>query len=66
MSYIELHGTGTQAGDVVESESVADVFAPLTPQRRADQRLHLGAVKSNIGHSEAVAGLASFTSQVSS
>ena len=59
VSYIELHGTGTQAGDAVESESVADVFAPLTPRRRSDQRLHLGAVKSNIGHAEAAAGIAS-------
>jgi acyl transferase domain-containing protein len=59
VSYIELHGTGTQAGDAVESESVADVFAPITRPRRPDQRLHLGAVKSNIGHGEAAAGIAS-------
>ena len=59
VSYIELHGTGTQAGDAVESEAVADVFAPLTPRRRVDQRLHLGAVKSNIGHGEAAAGITS-------
>lgn len=59
VDYIELHGTGTQAGDGVESESVSDVFAPLMPRRRADQRLHLGAVKSNIGHGEAAAGVAS-------
>lgn len=59
VSYIELHGTGTQAGDAVESESVADVFAPITPPRRADQRLQLGAVKSNIGHGEAAAGVVS-------
>ncbi|EEQ30779.1 conidial yellow pigment biosynthesis polyketide synthase [Microsporum canis CBS 113480] len=59
VSYIELHGTGTQAGDAVESESVSDVFAPVTPRRRPDQRLYLGAVKSNIGHGEAAAGIAS-------
>ncbi|PHH90411.1 hypothetical protein CDD83_3785 [Cordyceps sp. RAO-2017] len=60
VSYIELHGTGTQAGDAVESESVTDVFAPLAPRRRSDQqRLLLGAVKSNIGHGEAAAGIAS-------
>ncbi|EFR03594.1 conidial yellow pigment biosynthesis polyketide synthase [Nannizzia gypsea CBS 118893] len=59
VSYIELHGTGTQAGDAVESESVSDIFAPVTPRRRPDQRLHLGAVKSNIGHGEAAAGIAS-------
>jgi len=60
VSYIELHGTGTQAGDAEESESVAGVFAPLVPRRRDDERLHLGAVKSNIGHGEAAAGIASF------
>ncbi|KAI1380222.1 putative polyketide synthase [Hypoxylon crocopeplum] len=59
VSYVELHGTGTQAGDAVESESVSDVFAPLSPRRRPDQRLHLGAVKCNIGHGEAAAGIAS-------
>ena len=30
------------------------------PRRRDDQRLHLGTVKSNIGHGEAAAGIASF------
>lgn len=59
VSYVELHGTGTQAGDAVESESVSDVFAPSTPRRRPDQRLYLGAVKSNIGHGEAAAGITS-------
>lgn len=59
VSYIELHGTGTQAGDAVEAESVTDIFAPRKPLRRSDQRLHLGAVKSNIGHGEAAAGIAS-------
>ena len=59
VSYIKLHGTGTQAGDAEESESVVDVFAPLVPRRRNDQRLQLSAVKSNIGHGEAAAGIAS-------
>ncbi|KAH8694996.1 beta-ketoacyl synthase domain-containing protein [Talaromyces proteolyticus] len=59
VSYVELHGTGTQAGDAVESESVLEIFAPVTPKRRPEQRLHLGAVKSNIGHGEAAAGVAS-------
>ncbi|OJI79831.1 hypothetical protein ASPTUDRAFT_59858 [Aspergillus tubingensis CBS 134.48] len=64
VSYVELHGTGTQAGDAMESESVLDVFAPLTPRRRQDQRLHLGAVKANIGHGEAAAGIASLIKAV--
>ena len=59
VSYIELHGTGTQAGDAQESESVADIFAPVSPRRRSDQRLRVGAAKCNIGHGEAAAGTAS-------
>ncbi|RMZ83864.1 hypothetical protein DV737_g1487, partial [Chaetothyriales sp. CBS 132003] len=59
VSYVELHGTGTQAGDAVESESVLSVFAPQGRRQRPEQRLNLGAVKSNIGHGEAAAGIAS-------
>lgn len=60
VSYVELHGTGTQVGDREESRSVAEVFAPLSPQkRRKSQKLLVGAVKSNIGHGEASAGIAS-------
>ncbi|CAI7654954.1 unnamed protein product [Penicillium glandicola] len=57
VSFIELHGTGTQAGDSVESESVVDVFA--NPKSRRRVPLLMGAVKSNIGHGEAAAGVAS-------
>ncbi|KAJ5089210.1 polyketide synthase [Penicillium argentinense] len=57
VSYVELHGTGTQAGDSVESESVVDVFA--NPKSRRQAPLLMGAVKSNIGHGEAAAGIAS-------
>ncbi|KAL4948108.1 ketoacyl-synt-domain-containing protein [Aspergillus filifer] len=61
VSYVEMHGTGTQAGDAIESESVLEIFAPLKPRRRPglEQRLYLGAVKSNIGHGEAAAGISS-------
>ncbi|KAL7900505.1 polyketide synthase-like protein [Trichoderma sp. SZMC 28014] len=57
ISYIEMHGTGTQAGDAQEIQSVCNVFAPLTSRRRSSkQPLYIGAVKSNIGHGEAAAG----------
>ncbi|PIG85037.1 polyketide synthase [Aspergillus arachidicola] len=59
VSFVELHGTGTQVGDAVESESVLDFFAPSGRRLHPDKRLHLGAVKSNIGHGEAAAGIAS-------
>jgi asperthecin polyketide synthase len=57
MSYIELHGTGTQVGDAIESESVLDIFA--NPKMRRSTTLLMGSVKSNIGHGEAAAGTAS-------
>jgi acyl transferase domain-containing protein len=57
VSFVEMHGTGTQAGDLVEIESVSNVFAPATKRRNSKQPLHIGAVKSNVGHGEAVAGV---------
>ncbi len=57
VSYVELHGTGTQAGDFEEMQGVLDVYAPDTsPRRRSDQPLHIGSCKANIGHGESVAG----------
>jgi acyl transferase domain-containing protein/NADPH:quinone reductase-like Zn-dependent oxidoreductase len=52
--YVECHGTGTRAGDVIEVSGIASVF-----QGRAStlQPLRIGSVKSNIGHSEPAAGL---------
>lgn len=57
VSFVEMHGTGTQAGDKTEAQSVLDVFAPRSRHRTSAQTLHLGAVKSNIGHGEAAAGI---------
>lgn len=56
VSYVEMHGTGTQAGDAQEIISVTDVFAPLKRRRNANQPLYIGSVKANAGHGEAVAG----------
>lgn len=58
VSYIEMHGTGTQAGDAVEMQSVLDVFAP-DHRRGPGQSLHLGSAKSNIGHGESASGVTS-------
>ncbi|KAI5862010.1 reducing type I polyketide synthase [Durotheca rogersii] len=52
--YLECHGTGTLVGDPAEVEGAASVFAET---RRPDRPLVIGSVKSNIGHSEAAAGL---------
>jgi monodictyphenone polyketide synthase len=56
VSYIEAHGTGTQAGDVQELTSITDVFAPTEKQRSNTQPLTIGSIKANLGHGEAVAG----------
>jgi malonyl CoA-acyl carrier protein transacylase len=50
---IEAHGTSTRVGDVVEVESLAEVFGSA-PQGH----IALGSVKSNIGHLKAGAGAA--------
>ena len=59
VSYVEMHGTGTQAGDAEEIQSVAEVFAPNSSGKRrtAKSPLYIGAVKANVGHSEAAAGV---------
>ncbi|KAF2964211.1 hypothetical protein GQX73_g9381 [Xylaria multiplex] len=54
--YLECHGTGTIAGDPVEIEGVATIFAH---SRQRDQPLAIGSVKGNVGHSEAASGLTS-------
>lgn len=56
VSYVEMHGTGTQAGDLTEMNSVLTAFVPER-QRMPRYPLHLGAVKSNLGHAESASGV---------
>lgn len=57
ISYIEMHGTGTQAGDATEMRSVLDVF---TKEPRGPQHpLYLGSAKANVGHAESASGVTS-------
>ncbi|KAL2821621.1 hypothetical protein BJX63DRAFT_427619 [Aspergillus granulosus] len=53
--YIETHGTGTQAGDVVEFGAIEEFFGR---GRAYDSVLYAGSIKTNIGHTESTAGLA--------
>ncbi|RYC54291.1 hypothetical protein CHU98_g11917 [Xylaria longipes] len=53
-TYIECHGTGTRAGDVVEVTGIASVFSSIKTE---DDPLKVGSVKSNVGHSEPAAGI---------
>ncbi|WP_174187496.1 type I polyketide synthase [Nocardia barduliensis] len=52
---IEAHGTATPLGDQIELAALAAVFA----DRTAAQPIALGSVKSNIGHTNSAAGIAS-------
>lgn len=58
VDYIEMHGTGTTAGDAEESRSVADVFLNGDQDTRKTP-LYVGTLKPNIGHSEAASGMSS-------
>ncbi|KAF2708827.1 FabD/lysophospholipase-like protein [Pleomassaria siparia CBS 279.74] len=61
VSYVEMHGTGTQVGDATEMGSVLESIA-LNHGRhlRSDKHLvHVGSVKANVGHGEAAAGVTS-------
>ena len=57
ISYVEAHGTGTALGDPIEVNALKAVFAADRP---LDQPLGIGSVKTNLGHLEAAAGIASF------
>ncbi|KAF2973312.1 hypothetical protein GQX73_g379 [Xylaria multiplex] len=54
ISYVEAHGTGTPKGDPIESVGICQKFG-YNPARK----LYIGSVKGNIGHGEAVSGVAS-------
>ncbi|KAI6446503.1 Type I Iterative PKS [Pyricularia oryzae] len=58
ISYVEMHGTGTQVGDVGETMSVVQTLASAGT-RSASNPLYIGSVKSNFGHGEAAAGVTS-------
>ncbi|MFE5123442.1 type I polyketide synthase [Streptomyces sp. NPDC056669] len=52
---VEAHGTGTALGDPVEALALITTYGQDRPVSRP---LWLGSVKSNIGHSQAAAGVA--------
>ncbi len=55
VDYLEAHGAGTNVGDPVEIGAAIKV---LGRGRALDTPLFLGSVKTNIGHTEAAAGMA--------
>ncbi|HZM78681.1 MAG TPA: type I polyketide synthase [Candidatus Limnocylindrales bacterium] len=61
VDFVEAHGTGTLLGDPIEARALGTV---LGRGRAADAPLLIGAVKSNLGHLEAAAGIAGFAKAV--
>ncbi|MEY4589030.1 MAG: hypothetical protein RL497_1106 [Pseudomonadota bacterium] len=55
ITFIEAHGTGTPVGDPIEANAVGAVVGA---GRSADDFCYIGSVKTNIGHTEAAAGVA--------
>ncbi|HRI67600.1 MAG TPA: beta-ketoacyl synthase N-terminal-like domain-containing protein, partial [Polyangium sp.] len=55
VGYVETHGTGTPLGDPVEIEALRNVLGDIRPDGTT---CVLGAVKTNVGHLEAAAGIA--------
>ncbi len=55
VDYVELHGTGLPKGDPIEARALGAVVG--SPERKHPCRV--GSVKSNIGHLDSAAGVAS-------
>ncbi|MTE21456.1 SDR family NAD(P)-dependent oxidoreductase [Streptomyces sp. TRM43335] len=51
---VEAHGTGTRLGDPIEAQALLNTYGRSRP---AGRPLHLGSLKSNIGHTVAAAGV---------
>ncbi|MFH0348563.1 SDR family NAD(P)-dependent oxidoreductase [Bacillus vallismortis] len=62
VSYIELHGTGTELGDPIEIEGIKNAFQRLSENQKQpiNKKYYcgLGSVKTNIGHLEPASGIA--------
>ncbi|MPQ34066.1 amino acid adenylation domain-containing protein [Clostridium estertheticum] len=61
ISAIEAHGTGTALGDPIEFEAINKVYGYNNKKNR---KIALGSVKSNIGHLECAAGMASLIKMI--
>ena len=61
VDYVEAHGTGTLLGDPIEARALGTV---LGRGRAEGSPLLIGAIKTNLGHTEAAAGIAGFIKAV--
>lgn len=55
LHYVEAHGTSTPVGDPIEANALGHI---LKEGRNVDSPCYIGSVKTNIGHTEAAAGVA--------
>jgi acyl transferase domain-containing protein/NADPH:quinone reductase-like Zn-dependent oxidoreductase/NAD(P)-dependent dehydrogenase (short-subunit alcohol dehydrogenase family)/acyl carrier protein len=55
IAYVETHGTGTILGDPIEVQALGNAYGQ---HHSTDEPLYIGAVKTNVGHLEAAAGIA--------
>lgn len=58
-TFFECHGTGTPAGDPLEVAAVGNVFASSRKSDAPEDRLLIGSIKPNLGHTEGASALAS-------
>jgi acyl transferase domain-containing protein/thioesterase domain-containing protein len=56
VDYVECHGTGTYLGDPIEVAALTEAFRRTTDERGYAR---IGSVKTNIGHLDTAAGVAS-------
>ncbi|EPY14025.1 SDR family NAD(P)-dependent oxidoreductase [Paenibacillus alvei] len=63
LAFLEAHGTATDLGDPIEINGIQNAFAAYTDKR---QICAIGSVKSNIGHLNEAAGMASLIKAVMS
>ena len=59
IDHVEMHGTGTQAGDLAETESIAGLVEVSGGPQPGRQPLTIASVKPNVGHSEGASGVTS-------
>ncbi len=61
IAYIEAHGTATRLGDPIEIDGIQRAFSKCTDKK---QFCGVGSVKSNLGHTDNVAGIAGLIKSV--
>ncbi|MEN0057186.1 MAG: amino acid adenylation domain-containing protein, partial [Mucilaginibacter sp.] len=59
LDYVECHGTGTSLGDPIEIRALHDAFQlNRGSENKPAQKVVIGAIKANIGHTDSAAGIA--------